>query len=168
MSNRSQQPRSSGAHAMTPPGQGAGTSPAAAASHMHAHQSVAAAAPVAALHARVPSVHTPPAPIPIVQQGTSTGQQIMTTAAGVAVAAAGIRAASAIGDRVSQWAQANNAPEVMGSFDATGDGAADFAVLDTNMNGIADGADTLVMGDAAQGAVDAGSSVIDTIAEWFS
>ena len=118
-------------------------------------------------HAHVPHMQPPPVPVPIVQ-APSTGQQIMTTTAGVAVAAAGIRAVSAIGDRVSQWAQANNAPEVMGSFDATGDGAADFAVLDTNMNGIADGADTVVFGDAAQGAVEASNSVIDTIAEWFS
>jgi len=144
--------------------------------HAHAptHAPAAVAPPVAPAHGgevsrmQPPPAHLQPPQVHQPPRAPSTGQQILTTAAGVGVAFAGARAITALGQKASEWAQAHNAPEVLSSMDVNDDGLADMAILDTNDNGLLDGTDTLVLGDAAQGAVDAGNSVLDSIVDFFS
>jgi hypothetical protein len=93
---------------------------------------------------------------------------ILTTAAGVALANASMRAVHAAQSGVATWAKNHNAPEVLAADDLDGDGTIDFAFLDGNGNGVFDGADRLVVGESADAAVEAGNSLIDTIADWLS
>jgi hypothetical protein len=79
-----------------------------------------------------------------------------------------MRAVHAAQSGVATWAKNHNAPEVLAADDLDGDGTIDFAFLDGNGNGVFDGADRLVVGESADAAVEAGNSLIDTIADWLS
>lgn len=122
---------------------------------------------------RFASAAVPPVPVDARRQahpGRSAlpTNPVLTTAAGVALANGSIRAFDAAQRGVTEWAKNHNAPEVLAAIDPDGNGTIDAAILDLNGNGISDGADQLVVGDAAGAAVDASSSLVDKIAEWLS
>lgn len=110
-------------------------------------------------------------PTPVVQAArplAAPAAQVLTTASGVALANASLRAVDAARQGVAHWAREHNAPEVLATADLSGNGVPDVATLDMNNNGVIDNADQVVFGGLAEQAVEDGNSMVDEIAEWFS
>lgn len=59
-------------------------------------------------------------------------------------------------------------PDVLSTVDVDGDGAVDYALIDSNSNGVADPSDSLAVGDTAQAAAEADGSFLDVLGEFFS
>jgi hypothetical protein len=70
------------------------------------------------------------------------------------------------GNAVQEQLASLDKPNVLGAVDIDGDGTVEYAMVDSNSNGVAD--DLPMIGESAQAAVEADGSFFDAIGEMFS